>query len=408
MNPCETIFLDISEIWLARNGVLQVESVAMKRTGRRPFRVVVDLDPAGPVARRWLRGVLHGSRALGWATAFATYRGAGPGLRELVADRVDGAIGDSAASELVAFARRRRIPCVAFRAPSASGAGLLPAMGDDARIGVLAAEHFRQRGFLHAAFVGEETAAAWSRMRGAAFRRAWLADRDDGGMFASAPAGLDAAGLARWLLARPKPLAVFAACDLRAVRVLDSCRLAGLAVPRDVAVLGVDNDEIVCETADPPLSSIAVDAEGAGFRATAALDAAMRGRAVPPRATLVRRAVGIAERASTNHFVGRDRLVARVRERIGATGGRALSVSALARENNVSERTLELRFRAETGGTVADALLDARLARAQELLRSTPLTQERIAADCGFCDASHLSRSFARRFGALPSAFRAR
>lgn len=372
---------------------------------------MVDLDPAGSVARRWLRGVLHGSRALGWETAFATHRGAGPGLRELVEDRVDGAIGDSAASELVAFARRRRIPCVAFRVPAAASAswrGLLPATGDDAQIGVLAAGHFRGRGFRHATFVGEETAAPWSRARGASFRRAWLAERDGGGTFAAAPAGLSAAALARWLAARPKPLAVFAACDLRAVRVLDSCRLAGLSVPRDVAVLGVDNDEIVCETADPPLSSVVVDAEGAGFRAAAALDAAMRGRAAPSRDALVRRAVGIAERASTNRFVGRDGLVVRVRERIGETGGLRLSVAVLAKENSVSERTLELRFRAETGGTVADALLDARLARAQDMLRSTPFTQERIAAECGFCDASHLSRSFRRRLGALPSAFRTR
>ena len=253
---------------------------------------MVDLDPAGSVARRWLRGVLHGSRALGWETAFATHRGAGPGLRELVEDRVDGAIGDSAASELVAFARRRRIPCVAFRVPAAASAswrGLLPATGDDAQIGVLAAGHFRGRGFRHAAFVGEETAAPWSRARGASFRRAWL-----------------------------------------------------------------------------------------------------------------------AERASTNRFVGRDGLVVRVRERIGETGGLRLSVAVLAKENSVSERTLELRFRAETGGTVADALLDARLARAQDMLRSTPFTQERIAAECGFCDASHLSRSFRRRLGALPSAFRTR
>ena len=405
------MILDFREIPLAPDGSHPVESRAMGRTGKRPFRVVVDLDPAGPVARRWLRGVLRGSRALGWETAFATHRGAGPSLPELLSERVDGAIGDSVSSGPVAFARRRRIPCVAFRSPPGAVPGrgsLLPATGDDAAIGALAAGHFLRRGFRHAAFAGEETGAAWSRARGAAFRRAWLAGRDGGRTFAAAPGPFGAAALARWLAARPKPLAVFAACDLRAVRVLDACRLAGLAVPRDAAVLGVDDDEIVCETADPPLSSVAVDAEGAGFRAAAALDAAMRGRPAPPPGALVRCAVGVVERASTNRFVGNDGLVASVRGRIAASGGRGLSVASLAKAHGVSGRTLELRFRAETGGTVADALLDTRLARARDLLRTTPFPQERIAAECGFCDASHLSRAFRRRLGALPSAFRAR
>ena len=97
---------------------------------------------------------------------------------------------------------------------------------------------------------------------------------------------------------------------------------------------------------------------------------------------------------------------ARARAAIAASAAERLTVAALLDELGVSRRTLELRFRAETGTTPGRALADERLRRARELLRTTSMTQEAVAAACGFCDASHMGHLFRDRFGAPPSAFR--
>ncbi|MBQ9726000.1 MAG: helix-turn-helix domain-containing protein, partial [Kiritimatiellae bacterium] len=211
--------------------------------------------------------------------------------------------------------------------------------------------------------------------------------------------------LAAWLAAQPRPLAVLAAYDSEARRVLDSCRVAGLGVPEDVAVLGVDNDPLRCETALPALSSVEMGGEEAGFAAAAALDAALRGRP-GARRRIVLGGVRVEARASTARFLGRDPLVAKARAAIAERLGERLPVAALAKALGVSRRTLELRFRAEAGVPIGEAILGERLARAKDLLRTTTLPCDEIAAACGFGDASHLAHLFRRKFGASPSSFR--
>ena len=114
----------------------------------------------------------------------------------------------------------------------------------------------------------------------------------------------------------------------------------------------------------------------------------------------------VEARASTAHFIGRDPLVAKARAAVAARIGERLPVSELAKALGVSRRTLELRFRAETGVPIGEAILNERLARAKDLLRTTSLSCEQIAAACGVCDANHLGHLFRRRFGASPSSFR--
>ena len=136
-----------------------------------------------------------------------------------------------------------------------------------------------------------------------------------------------------------------------------------------------------------------------------ALDAALRGRP-GARRRIVLGAVRVEARASTAHFIGRDPLVAKARAAVAARIGERLPVSELAKSLGVSRRTLELRFRAETGVPIGEAILNERLARAKDLLRTTTLPCDEIAAACGFGDASHLAHLFRRKFGASPSSFR--
>ena len=131
----------------------------------------------------------------------------------------------------------------------------------------------------------------------------------------------------------------------------------------------------------------------------------MRGRR-DARRRIVVRGVRVETRASTARFLGRDPLVAKVRAAVAARLRDRLPVAGLAKALGVSRRTLELRFKAETGVPVGEAILLERLARAKDLLRTTSLPCEEIAAACGVCDASHLAHLFRRKFGAPPSSFR--
>ena len=362
----------------------------------RAFQVVVDLDVATSVAQSVLRGILRFAREAGDWSVLATHPGmvaaASPSFAfdGFVAGR-----GDS----------RRRF------ARALRGRKTVELRLDAASVARLAAEHFLARGFAHYAFVGHDQAPPWSAARLAAFRRELAARGLACEAYPGVPAGKrdDLAfrlrHLAAWLAARPRPLAVFAAFDARAREVLDACHAAGLGVPEDVAVLGVDDDPLMCEATLPSLSSVALDGEAAGHAAAAALDAALRGRP-GARRRIVLGGVRVEARGSTARFIGRDPLVAKVRALVAARLRDRLPVSELARELGVSHRTVEERFRAETGVPVGEAILRERLARAKDLLRTTALPCEEIAAACGICDASHLAHLFRRRFGAPPSAFR--
>ena len=390
---------------------VRIEWRTMNGTPRPPFRVVIDLNLSSYTAQNHLRGILRFAREHGWETSIAMRREDGVrGLdsRRLEADGVLGGLDSPYGLSVLAL--RRGIPLVAFDARIRRGAAA-SLLCDNASVAHLAAEHLLSRGFGSFAFVGEENGIAWSNERLAFFRRELAARGFSCAAYPLLPAARRAdlafarRDLAAWLGRLPRPVGLFAAYDIRARHVLEAARAAGLAVPSDLAVIGVDDDPLLCETALPAITSIALDTEDAGYRAAAALDEAMRGRR-PSNPVVLFRGVRVAPRASTARFVGRDALVARARAAIAASAAERLTVAALLDELDVSRRTLELRFRAETGTTPGRAIAEERLRRARELLRTTAMTQDEVAAACGFCDASHMGHHFRRRFGAPPSAFR--
>ena len=366
----------------------------MKKNPSRPFQVVLDIDSDSCVMRDAMNGILRFARdARDWSLGtieLGLIDSFPPGTT------FDGAIVGGSWN-----ARRRSRKALRVRRT-------VELRLDAGSVARLAAEHFLDRGFEHYAFVENPRSLPWADERREAFRRE-LAARGLACAVYRPPSRGDLPSrhrhLAAWLAAQPRPLAVLAAYDAEARRVLAACRVAGLGVPEDVAVLGVDDDPLRCETAFPALSSVAMGGEEAGLAAAAALDAALRGRP-GARRRIVLGGVRVEARASTAHFIGRDPLVAKARAAVAARIGERLPVSELAKALGVSRRTLELRFRAETGVPIGEAILNERLARAKDLLRTTSLSCEQIAAACGVCDANHLGHLFRRRFGAPPSAFR--
>jgi len=284
---------------------------------------------------------------------------------------------------------------------------------DSREIGRVGADYFLERRYTNFAFVGEINDIHWSHDRAEAFA-ARAAER--GFACHVYPAltarekndfGVEQKRLCAWLKALPKPVAILAAWDVRGRQVLDACLKAGVSVPQEAAVLSVDNDEILCETTHPPMSSIQMGPEEACYRGAQVLDRLMRHGEPARQHIITYGAVRVVTRRSTEAIRIPDPLVVKALEFIWLNIGAPLSVADVARHLNVSRRLLEMHARKALGRTVHDEILRVRLERVQFLLRDTRLTVNEIADTCGFAGPSHLGRRFQDAFHLTPTAFRA-
>lgn len=350
-----------------------------------------------------LRGILRFSKAHGpWAINVIRGRKGDANLAKLEEWGCDGIVASHIDTALARFAHRRKIPMLQISVVDPPKHCEVSISCDDDAIGRMAADHFLQAGFVNFAFVGDLEQSIWSKAREKSFRSALKRQGFGCSIFAESHNDK----LVSFLRELPKPVAVFAAFDLRAREVLDACAEAGLRVPNDVAILGVDNDEMICETSSPTLSSIPLTTEDAGFQAAEALSRIMSGERTERPMRILFSGERVIERESTRHLKKDDWLVERCLEIIAANTDIPIKTTDLVRWLKVSRRTLEVRFREATGQTLARASVLARLNRAHVLFAETAKTQEEIAAACGFCNASHMNRLFRQHFGTPPSAFR--
>jgi LacI family transcriptional regulator len=176
-------------------------------------------------------------------------------------------------------------------------------------------------------------------------------------------------------------------------------------VPDDVAVIGVDNDALLCELASPPLSSVIPNTHRTGYEAAALLDRMMRGKRVAPTAHLIA-PLGVAARQSTDVLAVDDRAVARAVQFIREHACEGINVSDVLRAVPLSRRVLEQRFQRLLGHTPREEILHVRLNRVKQLLSETDLPLYLIAERTGFEHVEYLSVVFKRETGKTPSAFR--
>lgn len=210
--------------------------------------------------------------------------------------------------------------------------------------------------------------------------------------------------LADWLRSLKKPCGIFAVNDRRAKLLLETCRACDIPVPDQVKVIGVDNDEIICECARPTLTSVAPDFVKAGFAAAEALDRLMDGRKTARRLTIGVR--GVVERLSASDMSGSSNRVSRALELIRQKATTGVSVPMIAQAVGCSVRLLEKDFRSATGHSIVDETNRVRLARVQELLRNTSLDETAVAAASGFGSGAYLRNLFRQRFGLTMRAWR--
>lgn len=274
-------------------------------------------------------------------------------------------------------------------------------------IAAMAAEHLLSKGLVTFAFCGIPH-SIWSKQRQEAFAE-HLGRRNIHCDYFSPRAGMswqrEQSMLVEWLERLPKPCGLLAATDVRARAVLDAAMTAGIRVPDELAVVGVDNDELFCELCQPPLSSVELNGEWAGYESARLLDGMMSDRKSSGAVVFVE-PTGIMERQSTDIIAVKDNDVARAVRFIHSNSGRPISVQNVADNITASRRSLEIRFKKFLGRSVNAEIQLVRISRAKEMLLKTDMSVANVAALAGFGSDTYMGAVFKKRLGMTPLKFR--
>jgi LacI family transcriptional regulator len=277
----------------------------------------------------------------------------------------------------------------------------------------MAAEHFLSAGFRNFAFVGHSD-QAYSKEREAAFvTRVTQAGRDAQSYHVSRgsfdprgrPWALDRQ-LCRWLQQLPTPVAIFACNDLWGNQLTEACRQVELRVPEDAAILGVDNDDLMCELSRPSLSSVQVPAEAVGYQAAKLLDGIMRTGRRTDRVVRLS-PVKVVVRQSSDVLAVNDELLGGALRFIRQRAAGRLTITQVLQGTAVSRRLLERRFRQHLGRGIWEEIRRCRVEKACGLLAGSSLPAGKVAEACGFSSARHLSVTFRQVLNTTPTAYRA-
>jgi LacI family transcriptional regulator len=212
--------------------------------------------------------------------------------------------------------------------------------------------------------------------------------------------------LADWLSQLTKPVGVVTFDDLAGRKVIDACALADIHVPEEVAVVGIDNDELICDLAYPSLSSVALNAERIGFEAAAIFHGLVAGK--PPPQWVEVEPLGVVTRQSTDLMAIEDPDVASAVRFIRENARKGISVDDVLREVPISRRTLEVKFKRILGRTPQVEIRRLQVERAKELLIKSDLKLDQIARESGFSRAEYMHSLFRKMLGMTPADFRGR
>ena len=281
--------------------------------------------------------------------------------------------------------------------------------GDHRRIGQLGAEHFLERGFRQFAW--------FSTLDDNVTRLRWLGFSAALGRagFAGEPWVSTAKAVDEWLAKRNflvqrlqavgKPVGVACFHDADAANVLDACDEANLSVPDEVAILGSDNNKLICETVRVPLSSVNHDLFGLGYEGAALLQQLMLGRRGPKRLKLIP-PKGITVRHSTDVLAIRHEPLRQALLHLKQNCARSVSLDDTAAAAGLPRRRLEGAFREHLGHSMVAELARLRLQRAKAMLVESNYSMADIAARAGFNSAQYFNNVFRRATGLTPRRYR--
>lgn len=373
----------------------------MNRKSPRYQTVAVCIDTRDGAGRNRLQGVAQFARQFGMRTMFV--RGAGKSAaEEVIRLQPTGIISYIADRWLLDAARQLSVPLV-DTAISGLDVGLTISLDDD-EVGRLAAEHLLNLGLKHFGYCGVDGSVV-SAQRQSSF----ISNLKDSAVqvfsesISEGESNLQS--LTRWLKKLPKPAGLLVFDDKLGERVLTACRWAKLPVPGKVAVLGVGDDELMCEVSYPTLSSVNFPTPRLGYEAAEMLAQVIKGKKIKNPHRKIQ-PTGVATRGSTDMVATDDDLVKSAFHLIRSEASHFVGVEQIAQNLGVSRRTLDRRFEAALGRSAYEDLAQVRMQMARTMLTDNSKSIGEIARRCGYGSSASFSRAFHQNSGHWPSEYR--
>ena len=383
-----------------------------KQRSRRIRRVAVVLRMSGTAGRDILTGIFYFTRSnANWRTRLFQMPDefTPDAFKAEMAVGLDGIIAsEPGPDETARLVRESGVPVSFIGDPgpvlSERKDHIAFTRNDDEMIGRMGANYLASLGQRRSyGFVPTVSNQYWSASRLKGFKAALAAKKSNIEVFnspgAAAGSREDLSALKDWIAALPKPAAVMASWDTRATQVLAMCKDAQIKIPSQVAVLGVDNDELLDESSDPPLSSILPNHEQLGYAAARVLNNLMLGRHARSSAPFLVKPVKIVERESAVASAPAAHLLSRATAYIRKNAAKGIKVKDVADFLGVSRRLADLRFQQFNGETINETITRHRLDAVKKFLATTNRPIKTISEECGYTDPSFLKVLFKRRFG---------
>jgi LacI family transcriptional regulator len=276
--------------------------------------------------------------------------------------------------------------------------------------GELGADYFLKKGFTNFAFYGFND-IVWSRERAEGFEERLRMRGHKVHYFEHKKARstelwyYKPSSLSRWLKSLPKPIGLMTCDDNQGQHITEACRHVGIRIPEEVAVLGVDNDEMICDLSDPPLSSIALDVEKGGYDAAKLLDHMIK-HGTAEYYDIIVKPMQVITRHSTDIYATNDDHIASSLKYIHQNIDKNLHVDEVVKQVPLSRRALEKRFLEITGYPIYKYIFNLRIEKFTQKLLDTDMSVFEIALDMGLNDSKNIARQFRQAKGCSPSVYR--
>jgi len=381
--------------------------------GRGLRHVALLVETTGAYGRGLIQGIAKYNREHGnWSTYFRPHALNDSPPAWLRSWKGDGMLVRIETQEMYEAVRRCGVPAVNLRG-TIKGLSLPFVSMDNQQVASLALQHLRDRGIRNFAVCGRPGTRNTALIeRCDHFRE--LVEQDGGVCYIFPPLATRRATmsweqeqdqLAEWIRSLPKPVGIFGCNDERGLQVLDACRRVGVTVPDEVAVIGVDNDQAICDLTIPPLSSIDPNAEAIGYEAAALLDRMMSGQAAPTEPIKLAPR-GVVTRRSTDVVASEDQEVGRAISYIREHACRGLQVVDVLGHMAMSRASLQQRMKQVVGRTIHQEIQNVRLGRVKDLLAMSEMTIKQVARESGFASVQYMTRVFRAVTGETPARYR--
>ncbi|MBN2210863.1 MAG: DNA-binding transcriptional regulator [Sedimentisphaerales bacterium] len=279
---------------------------------------------------------------------------------------------------------------------------------DHNAIGKMGAEYLIHLGFKNFAFCGLED-MFWSRLRCEGFadtlKQAGFSPITYGAKVNPASWSKTLDSLKEWALSLPLPIGVMTSHDDRAIHLIEACHEAGLHIPDDVAILGVDNEDLFCDLSSPPLSSLVLKVEEAGYQTAQLMEQLMNGEKMDGQRITIKPS-HVISRQSTDILAVEDRELRTALRFIRDNAKLPIQVDDVIKTTSLSRRALEQRFREQLDSSILEEINKNKLAQIELFLRETEMSIDQISNYLGFSNRSNFTRFFLRETGMTPKTFR--